>query len=312
MIARPASESPFCESNRNLQYAWDSVSMTTFMECPRKYQLQILQGLRPLKAAPELDFGLAFHKLAEGYHSLPKDLTPEEKLHATIKKAIELGQALPPDPKELRTPFILLRTIVWYIDKFGDNDPLRTYIMPSGKPATELSFRIALPLINPDGEPYIYCGHIDRIAAEGLDNTLPLVTDYKSTGSSLGSFYFSQFDSSWQITGYIFAASTLVPETSNRAVIDAAQLAKGFTRFGRSFTERHPEVISEWHEDFMEWIRLAETYAEQNYWPKNRTSCAKFGGCPFVNVCNSPPGVLRDLEMSSGFEVRPWNPLENR
>lgn len=308
MQQKKTEDSPYSEVVPNLQTAWDSVSMTTFMDCPRKYQYQILEGWVGRNKRVELEFGIHFHSALEFYHKeRARGVGPEQSAVNTLREVLRISKDFSPDDTGHRTKYTLLRSVLWYVDRFKD-DPLHTIILPDETPALELSFRIALPLEGPDG-PYLYCGHIDRAVEYEGDY---IVTDYKTTKSSLSKYFFKQFDVSWQITGYIFAAGTILPKQPNRAVIDGVQLAIDFNRFDRKFTDRSDDQMKEWLDDFLIWIRLAEQFAEENYWPMNRSSCSKYGGCPFIETCSKEKGSLRKLILSTDFVKDPWNPLRSR
>jgi hypothetical protein len=59
--------------------------------------------------------------------------------------------------------------------------------------------------------------------------------------------------------------------------------------------------------DLRHWLHNAETYATNGYWPQNDTSCDKFGGCKFREVCSRSPKV-RDAYLKATFDK--LDPLE--
>ena len=79
---------------------------------------------------------------------------------------------------KIRTRYYLVRALVWYLEHYK-NDPCETVILPSGKPAVELSFRVPLP-IEVGGVSLLLCGHIDRAVRF---NDYLYVSDYKTTKS---------------------------------------------------------------------------------------------------------------------------------
>ena len=307
----PEEIKPWSDQDRNLILAWDSVNSTTLMTCPWKFKLQIIEGWVPKKMAPPLKFGILFHSAVEFYERRRAEgLSFQDSLHEAVKNTLKasrdfLGDS---DGKALRTRFTLVRALIWYADKYKD-DVYRTMILADGRPAVELSFRIALPLISPDGTPYIFCGHIDRVSRAPESEVL--INDYKTSGTTLTPHFFKKFDSSWQMSGYTFAGMTLLPEAPAGVMIEGIQLAVGFTRSARGFTFRNEAQIEEWLEDFLYWIKLAEKFAQDNYWPMNRQSCDLYGGCQFKNVCDRSPNVRKEW-LQADFKQDPWNPLINR
>jgi hypothetical protein len=206
-----------------------------------------------------------------------------------------------------RTRETLLRSFIWYTEQFRD-DNLKTAILPDGKPALELSFRIELPLTSPDGKPYFWCGHIDKIA-EMLSDFF--IQERKHTKSTLGGYYFDKYSPSTQVTGYTFAGQIVLSKPVRGAIIDAVQVAQSFSRPGRSLQTRTRAQLDEWLRGQLYWIKQAEECARAEYWPLNEESCSKFGGCQFRGICSKDPSI-REMFLNNDFQVRHWNPLEVR
>jgi hypothetical protein len=111
-------------------------------------------------------------------------------------------------------------------------------------------------------------------------------------------------------------ASKVVLDTPVRGVIiDAAQIKEDETIFGRGFTYRTPDQITEWVEDLHHWFALAEQYAIAGHYPMNDTACDKFGGCRFRSICSKSPSVRERFLEASFIKLPPelrWNPLRVR
>jgi hypothetical protein len=111
---------------------------------------------------------------------------------------------------------------------------------------------------------------------------------------------------------YTLAGQVLFNTGIRGVIIDAAQVAIGFSRFERGFTYRNPDQIDEWVNDLHYWFALAEEFAKNNYWPMNDTACGMYGGCKFRKICSKSPQV-REKFLAGDFEkVEPWNPLAVR
>ena len=285
--------------------------MEVFMTCARKYRMQIVDGWVPKKMAPALEFGILFHACME-YHSklIASGVEHKDALPKVVKFALVKSEGFKGDEdgKQHRTRFTLVRSVVWYFDHFR-HDAFATYRKKDGSAAVELSFRVAIPLTGPDGEPYLLCGHIDRVIETATGEVM--ISDYKTTAYTLSSNWFEKFSPNWQMSNYIFGATVDLPTPPTGAIIDAAQLAKGFNRFGRGKTERTPDQQEEWLNDTQEWIRLAEYFSDRDYWPMNLSSCGNYGGCMFRGVCSRDPSV-RETWLKSDFKQERWNPLRNR
>jgi len=58
-----STPSAFSAHNPQLQVAWDSTSIGSFMFCPRRYEYEILNGY--VGSSTDLEFGIMFHKAVE-------------------------------------------------------------------------------------------------------------------------------------------------------------------------------------------------------------------------------------------------------
>lgn len=307
--------SPFVPGT-HLQYAWDSTSLGYLKECPRKYYYTIVEGWRGKGSSVHLEFGGLYHKALEVYDAFRAEgRSHDEALELVTTNALEQSWPWPFD-HATKTRFNLIRSIVWYLDQF-EADPARTVQLADGKPAVELSFRFELDRYpewddgtgpQDTGQPYILCGHLDRLVDYSGGY---YVMDRKTTGSTLGGYYFDGYNPDNQMSLYSIAGRLVYNTPVRGVIIDAAQVAVGFTRFDRGFSHRTEAQQEEWLKDLGYWLDQAERYAGDNYWPMNDKSCHNYGGCPFRKVCSKDPAV-RQTFLESDFEKRPWNPLEVR
>lgn len=285
------------------QFAWDSVSLTTFKDCGRKYYYSIVLGYASRERSVHLDFGILLHSALEFYHHQRAEGRHfQDALRSTIRHALDLSSGFQSDDK-YKNRQTLIRSLVWYLDQFKD-DPAPTIILANGKPAVELSFRFEIP----DAPEFLYCGHMDRIAS--FDGKL-YVFDVKSTKRYLDSNYFAQFSPHNQMTGYTLGGKITFHQPVEGVIIDAIQVGVGFSRFARGFTTRHESQLDEWLKETAYWVKLARGYAQANFWPLNESSCDKYFGCPFRTVCSKPP-KQREAWLKADFTTRWWDPIQVR
>lgn len=319
--------SPFL-SGTKIQFAWDSTSIGWLKECPRKYQYSMIEGYRSRGESVHLKFGLLYHAGLEFYDKLRAEGADHENaMREVVSKALYDTWDYGPDgiggspwapDHPAKTRETLIRSIIWYLDHFK-NDPAQTAILANGKPAVELSFRMELdwgPLAcdqivgyqDRSKQPYILCGHLDRVVnyADQI-----YVMDRKTTSTTPGGYFFDGFSPDNQMSLYTLAAKVVYQTPVHGVIIDAGQIAVGFTRFVRGFTFRTPDQSDEWLNDLKVWLRTAEGYAENNFWPQNDKACNNYGGCTFRKVCSKSPQV-REIFLNSDFEKREWNPLVPR
>lgn len=310
----------FSRSIPQLQTAWDSTSLGILKTCPRKYYYSMIENWVPQGESIHLTFGIHFHKALELYDkALALGGNHEDGTHAAVTYIQTLGTRddsgawTPWDTDRMhkdygiKNRYTLLRAVLWYLEKFND-DPARTLILENGKPAVELSFRLGIGTEAADGSEYFLCGHLDRVVEFGPD---VWVTDRKTTKSALADYYFNQYTPNNQITLYSLAGRVISQRTVKGVIMDAAQLLVGGARFARKLVYRTQAQLDEWLRDAINYFRLAERYADAEYWPQNDTACDKFGGCHFREICGADPSV-RDLYLKSKFDKRMWDPLDSR
>lgn len=244
----------------------------------------------------------------------------------------------------------LVRTVLWYLDKFAD-DPAETIILDDGRPALEVSFKFELDwgpspkykcrqctatsngkevdwnsnhcgepcnfVMHPnDGieikQPYLLCGHLDRLVTYANET---FVMDRKTTTTTLGDYYFAQFEPNNQMTLYTIAGKVVLGTTIRGVIIDAAQVLVSESKFQRAFTYRTEDGLQEWLHGLKSLLAQAEQYATEGFWPMNDTACDKFGGCRFRDICSKSPRV-RENFLKGSFKQLPqeerWNPLKPR
>lgn len=324
------AESPFLPGTK-LQYAWDSTSIGYLKTCPRLYYYKIIEGWNEKEDSVHLRFGLEYHQALQDYDTscIVGGIKHDDAVHDVVRELLVRTADFDPD-HSTKTRLSLLRTVVWYLDKF-QNDPAKTYVLANGKPAVELSFRFELDWgpqhqgeVDTTGDyihsqPYILSGHLDRVVE--YQNEL-FVMDRKTASSSPTSWYFSQYEPDNQMSLYTLAGQVVLGSPIRGVIIDAAQIKEDETEFGRGFTYRTPAQVKEWLDDLKIWLAQAESYAVAGHWPQNDKACGSYRserdnriGCPFRSICSKDPGV-RDRFLDGNFVQLPeeerWNPLKSR
>ena len=301
----------YCKSLPTMQRAWDAHSLSAAV-CPRKYQYSVMMGLVHRKDI--LDSGIYYHSAQEAYQrALVRGAEFDVAVLAGIRKLLEVsstyedgGQWKPwATSNRNRSRFALVRAFVWYTEHYK-NDTLKTEKLTDGSPAVEVSWRMPLPLMNPDGEPYLAVGYWDGVANYS-ERIWP--HEHKTTEGSLGDFYWKRFSPNTQTSTYVLASRVCFPdrEMGYGVLFDAVQLAVGFARFQRKVVSRTLPQVEEWMKDMCQKIQRMEQCARDGYWPKEEAACMMYGGCEYLDLCNKDPGI-RDKYIE-GMEKRPWNPL---
>jgi hypothetical protein len=309
-----ADETPTPFNEEGIQFAWDSTSLGTLKECPRKYDLSIVQGWRPKRKSVHLSFGTHIHSAVERLKTYAQSNIPdEEALEAVVYLALEESRGMEPHGNKSRET--LISSIIDYADHFNAMDATPTMALTDGTPAVELSFRIPLKIDERRAliPAVTFCGHIDRIVDIG---GFPYVTDIKTTRNTLGdnkstTKFFQGFNPDNQFSGYVFAAREVYNIPVRGVMIEGIQIAKTFTRFERAISHRTSAQIDEWREGLEYWVGQAAQFTRANYWPMNERSCDKYGGCQFRPICSRDPAV-RQRFLETDYEIEKWNPLKPR
>lgn len=292
----------------NWQTGWDAHSLTTFQTCPRKYQLQILEGWTPKERGVHIRFGGGFHKALEIFEKTSGTFI--EKMYAAIRAALTDTANADGTTWVSENPYknieTLLTTVVWYLDDFGENDSLET-VFVDGKPALELSFRYDFEISKPIGSVFL-CGHFDRVVT--FQNNYWIV-DRKTTKYQIGSNYFESFNPHTQFTHYTYASQVVLPEPAKGVIVDAAQILVSGTRFARGFSMRTDTDIREYEHELKITLSIAKQFADRDFYPKNPSSCSNYGGCEFRQIC-SASDFMRENLLKTHFAKNWWDPLVSR
>lgn len=331
----PDIEQPFIPGT-NIQYAWDSVSLSTMLECPQRYRLRIIEGWRSKSPgyAIALGFGILVHTGVEEYHrAKARGLSYDEAVYHAMRQVMSKGEggvnfyALLPTHEQVaeikeatdedegdtgtnlrnakvRTRYHLWRALIWYFEQYR-NDPMEVVTLADGAPAVEHSFRCGVGKSLSDGTEILLAGHLDKLVRF---NGQVFVSDVKTT-KSISRLYFAMFDLSHQMTGYALGGKLAFPEPVAGVAIDAIELQVGGVKFARGFTMRAESQLNEYRNLLGYVGSLAERFYYEDYYPLNTAACLF---CEFKDVCRQPP-ELRHGYLNYLFEQKEaWNPLRSR
>lgn len=302
-----------------MQLALDSTSINCFKTCPRRYYYEILRGLSPRSGNVHLQFGIYVHQIRERYDAAAvehPEWDHDQRLDSVLDWALNVTWNT-----VLNRPWVsghteknrqsLIQTLVWYLDAFGRDDPFETVRLANGKPAVEVSFKIASGLATGDDEAIILCGHIDRIAKL---NDVSYIKDIKTSSYAPDAKWARGFTPGVQFSMYVFAGRHGLGEPVKDLIVDGVQVGVGFSRFGSHLVPRTDAMLDEWFEGILDTAKEMEDCAARAQWPMRETSCSMYGGCPFRTLCERSPEA-REEWVKTDFEVRGdggWNPLQVR
>lgn len=296
-------------NEEGVQFAWDATSISNYAKCPRYYQLVNLEGWQPVEKSVHLLFGGWYAKALEDYFVLrAADWSHDDAIIEIVRRTLiatwdkETGKPWE-SLHNTKTRETLIRSIVWYFEEFGEDDPTQVVHLKDGTPAVELSFSIPLT------DEIVYCGHIDRLVKFGEE---VYAMDQKTSGATISKNFFNNFNPDYQMSGYTFAGRIMFEQKVSGVIIDAVQIAVGFSEYTRGFVHKPEPLLEEWREDVIALIERAQQDTARNSFTPNYTACDKYGGCQFRKVCSRIP-EHRKRALDADFKQAPrWDPLKQR
>lgn len=298
--------------DNGVQVVWDATSIELAQTCPRKYYYAMVANIEPTRKSVHLLFGGFYASALElFYKERALGATIEDALRLVIRHTLidtwddEAGEALRFD-HSAKTRENLIRTIIWYVDEFGNEDEssIQTHHLSDGSPAVELSFKVEL------SEDIVLAGHLDRVVEYGAGLYW---MDQKTTSGTIGAYYFDQFKPHNQFMNYTWSGQTVLKSPVKGGIIDAAQIAVGFSRFERRPITFTNDQLDEWADNTLWTIKHMQSLASLDKYPMNLSACGNYGGCPFRPLCARSPGLRANfLEGDFVKRAEPWDPNKAR
>jgi hypothetical protein len=274
----------------------DNTALSAFMTCPREYKLAMIEGWATKEKHQALSYGSFWHKLLEVHYQTGGD---QQK----VLKAFTEGASSVPDDGDYRTSKRAWLDYQKYIKKYPSKlDCAETVGFPDA-PMVEIS-----TAIHNEKFGHEYAGKIDRII---MSNGLGYIEDHKTT-SRLDKHYFSQYENSNQMMGYVWIAQQLVPGIRIAGVrINLAHVLTKKTEFERHTVTYSEARMKEWERNTGSWLRRLKFSIENDDFPGHfgDNGCSrKFGKCQFFKVCSTSE-TIRQKYLEQEFVVRHWDPL---
>ena len=287
----------------------DSTLRSTFVSCPRKFELEYLHHWKPQRESVHLVAGGAFAKgietvrLSYFLHKMSEEKALGEGIRALIQ---EYGTFEPDDTTSAKTIDNMCGALVEYFTVFGlATDPIQPHFS-NGSPCVEFSFALPIGIAHPEtGDPILYGGRFDMV---GEYNGAIFAVDEK-TASQLGNSWQKNWTLRSQLTGYCWGAREFGYPVAG-AIIRGISILKSGYGHAESIQYRPDWQIARWYEQLHRDVdRMIQCWQEGYFDYSLDGSCANYGGCPFLDVCNS-----HDPErwLESDFVQREWHPVSPR
>jgi hypothetical protein len=268
--------------------AVDSQKLSMVQMCGYKYDLTFNRSVIPAEKQDFFEKGDLMHKMMQTYYSMhkytqrwPNSFT-RDKIFKIIERVGEwyaIQKSLPQDEIE---------ECIWVFGQYLD------YYW--GERSVTLAVeQVASKMLYEDDElAILYDAKIDWICSLGNSPILPV--DHKTSSRRGNTIAISN-----QFMGYcwILGVSNIMVNK-----IGFQKTVKPADKFTRPIMSYPLGVIDGWVKNSVYWIKQILQYEEQQFWPQNFTSCDKYSGCIFHDLCEAPPET-RAAQIAANFDIRP-------
>lgn len=274
----------------------DGTVTNLIQNCPYKLFLAQEMNLRPNVNATPLEEGDLLHKMLEDYYKSVNDnpmlvLTSSE-YEATVQKSVEVGEEhgltqelLPAEQDEVMHQFR-------EVTKHYRND---------GWKIIEVERPFIKELYQDEDLRILYTGKIDLIVEDPQIGIC--VVDHKKTKRNERPSTLSN-----QFTGYSWATEI------QYVIVNKVGFQKTLTpeeRFKRHVLFYTEDMWNQWVTDTIWWGKMYAYHIEEGVWPRNLTSCDKYGGCIYQRICEAGTEEGRAAIINTEFKVgEHWDPTK--
>lgn len=279
---------------------FDSQILNSVQLCAYKTELTFGKNLQPIQKAEPMEEGDLLHKMFEFYNSKLKEnpaIVYEDSWENLVKEATELGGRY---SVELSLNAAEVDSVIYQFTEYTK------FTRMDGVKVLEVEKPFIIELYQDDQLGIYYTGKIDRYTETPNFGLVP--RDYKKAAQNRRPSSLSN-----QFTGYAFATW---PKDANihYVIVDKVGFQKTLPpeeRF-RSYPLAYTmDMIDDWKENSIWWGKQYAYFLETGTWPKNRTSCDKYGGCIFEDICASATEEARLHKLNTEFIVgEKWDPTK--
>lgn len=259
---------------------YDNSQLQAYKDCPERYRLKYVEGLRKREADGKLEhhreFGSAIHKALEVHYK-----------GGSVQEALDAFKELYPDQmdpddmaKTTEGGLVLLEAYFKHYEREDrEDETLAVEVVDTFEIAPGVEFTVK----------------IDRILKK---QGCVYWQDHKTTGKSFNWMYWKQFDPNSQASAYTAYCISKFGECSG-GIINALRFGhrqrayKGepagfYQEFQRQVINRNPRQVEAWKQDALEWVRGIEmdktVRLPGTSWRKNEGQCM---WCANAEICIS-------------------------
>ena len=297
----------------------DSTKIQTYMECPRKFFYNYIMAIRRRGSDLHLEFGRALHKSLEYFNEQRKNnpnfIIEDADIAIAHREFLKVYRETQPkefdDDHKPKDPKTAMDALVSYTMEYNERDASEEVIN------SETAGCVAIAP--------------DRLLWFKMDATLRnnmgiFVRDYK-TSQMMGNSWSIQWNQKFQTLMYLYATMCMYEnvwglEVRGIFLYKTEQKSRMYgnidfmdfpIRKSMDMIQEFLWTANQWFDSIMyemdELHKAKEDALVMTAFPKNPESCNKWGGCPYLDLCNSWTNPLQKLDrIPSGFEVYYWDP----
>lgn len=267
--------------------AVDSTKLNTLQLCARKHNWVFNNAVSPLAKPDYLERGSLIHHMMQVYYVLRKYRTRWQQNHRThediINICIRVGEYF---AIKMQLEVEEVTSIIFQFQeycRFYEHDGWDNIV------SVEQSGSLLLH----EDEKIIILWDIKPDLVLQLSNGL-IAVDHKTAKQRKEPAKIAN-----QFMGYCWALGI-----NNICVnkIGFQKTLKPQERFNRYTLSYANDVLEEWKDNTVWWIKQLLSHVDADYWPANFTSCDKYAGCVFQSVCVKER-VAREYELMKSFEI---------
>ena len=274
----------------------DSQTLNGIQECAYKYNLSFIRNLTTKEKSEPIESGDLLHTVLKLYYLL-KIRRPDLNHDKVSEVSLNFGRAYSGTLTQATdsSDEVLYHTSDYF--SFYEGDAL----VPK---YVEQPFSIILYENVEDDFRVIYQGVVDLIADYTQNGkSYEVGIDHKSTRRNSDPSFLALSN---QFRGY-YKSLNLDEFIVNK--VGFQKTLKPKDRFLRHWLSFNAGVLDEWVRNTVWWAQHLAFCTDTNTFPQNLTSCDKFFGCKFREVCSNCPGGEREFIINQDFITKEsWDP----
>lgn len=269
----------------------DSQRLTAIMSCFRQANYSYILNKRGFETSVPIQNGDVTHKMLEMYY---RNKILGMPFKDNVDASIAIGEFHAVTHAQISGDQILILTE--YFKQYCEYYKNETWI------PKEVEAYFAFDLYEDSDVRIIYEGKIDLIVEQpGVPGLI--VVDHKTTSRrSIPSKLSNQF------MGYCVATG------NNNMMVNEYGLQASYKnpkdRLHRHLYSYSQSLLDEWRHIAVDYVLRFDQAIQDDHFPPNFTSCDKYSGCIFRDVCGSIPEA-REFKLATEYKTREWDPAKD-